>query len=334
MNPIIECVPNFSEGRDNYIIEQIAETIKKTPQVKLLHIDVGYDANRTVMTFAGEPQAVLEAAFKAIKRASELIDMTQHQGAHPRIGAVDVCPLVPVANIEMKEVVKLSQELASRVGSELSIPVYCYEEAAFEPHKRNLADCRKGEYEGIENKLCNPLWQPDYGSAYWNKRSGISVIGARQFLIAYNATLNTNDIAIAKSIAQKVRTSGYTNSQKQTITGKFKALKAIGWHMPEYNAAQVSMNLIDFNTTGLHEVIEEIKGLAKLFDCEFVGSELIGLIPLKAITDAGRYYASLANKKCSTDNELISLASEHLSLDYHEKFDAQKRIIEYALNAQ
>ncbi|MFV0554866.1 MAG: glutamate formimidoyltransferase [Mangrovibacterium sp.] len=332
MTPIIECIPNFSEGRDKRIINQIADAIQSTPQVKLLHIDIGYDANRTVMTFAGAPLAVVEAAFQAIKTASQLIDMELHQGEHPRIGATDVCPLVPISGISMNEVVALARQLAAKVSSKLNIPVYCYEAAAFEPHKRNLAACRKGEYEGIAAKIKDPLWQPDYGAAQWNKKSGISVIGARQFLIAYNATLSTEDISIAQAIAQKIRTSGHADSlTKQHVAGKFKALKAIGWHMPEYKAAQVSMNFTDFQISKLHEVIEEIKILASEYSCQFIGSELIGLIPLQAILDAGEYYASLENKRCLPNNELIALACKHLLLDYHESFDAPKRIVEYAL---
>lgn len=334
MKQIIECIPNFSEGRDINVINQIAKAIKSVHNVSLLHLDIGYDANRTVMTFAGEPNAVVESAFRAIQMASQLIDMSNHKGEHPRIGATDVCPLVPISGISMKEVVSLSYQLASRIGGELNIPIFCYEESALQPHKRNLANCRKGEYEGIEEKLLNRLWEPDYGPKVWNKRSGISIIGARKFLIAYNATLDTENVSIAKEMAQNIRTTGRRDKDsKECIPGLFKELKAIGWYMSEYRAAQISMNLTDFNVTGIHTVIEEIKKQARKHNCQLKGSELIGLIPLKAILDAGIYYAK-NNTSNLTQQELIHMASKNLLLNYHERFNPDNRIIEYAIRSR
>lgn len=332
MKPIIECIPNFSEGRDKKVIQQICAVIQSVPRVSLLHVDMGYDANRTVITFAGEPQAVTEAAFLAIREASKLIDMTQHKGEHPRIGATDVCPLVPISEISMDEVVLLARNLAERVGNELAIPVYCYEEAALAPQKRNLANCRKGEYEHIAQKINHKEWQPDFGPCIWNKQSGISVIGAREFLIAFNVTLNTENISLAKAIAERIRTSGKINPVNKEITaGLFQKLKAIAWYMPEYKAVQISMNFTNFNITGLHTVVEEIKIQASALNCQVIGSELIGLIPLNALLFAGRYYQK--PEDTLSESQLIALAVENLLLDYHETFHAQTRIIEYALNA-
>lgn len=327
---LIECVPNFSEGRNVDIINQIAESIRSVARVKLLHVDIGYDANRTVMTFAGEAQGVCEAAFRAIKKASELIDMQNHHGEHPRIGATDVCPLIPISGISMDDVVKLSHQLAARVSRELKIPVYCYEKSALAPHKQNLANCRKGEYEFLSQKLLQADWQADFGSSCLNLRSGLSIIGAREILIAYNATLNTEDVTIAKGIAQRIRSRGFFDKEKQKQVNGLAELKAIGWHMPEYHAAQVSMNLTNYQETGMHTVVEEIncqcpKGYS------IVGTELIGLVPLKALLDAGRYYAQLETKTDLRESDLIALAVRELSLDFHGEFNPQERIIEYAL---
>lgn len=334
MKQIIECVPNFSEGRNPQIINQIAQAIHAVSEVKLLHIDVGHDAHRTVMTFAGPPQAVVEAAFQAMKVASQLIDMSQHQGEHPRIGATDVCPLVPIAGISMEEVIQLAHQLAKRVSRELGIPVYCYGEACLQAHKCKLEACRRGEYEQIEAKFANELWKPDFGAAVWNKKSGVSVIGARKFLIAYNATLSTEDVSLAQQMAQSIRESGYRAASGERVPGKFKTVKAIGWHMPEYKAAQVSMNLTDFSMVGMHTVVEELRRQAQHYGCRLVGSELIGLVPLQAMIDAGEHYAAQEGKADLSQAALLALACQHLMLDFHQTFIAEERIVEYALEAR
>ncbi len=287
-SPLIECVPNFSEGKDEKIIGQIATAIKEIDGVKLLEIDPNKDANRTVMTFAGEPNAVCEAAFRAIKKASELIDMRQQKGAHPRIGATDVCPLVPLRGISMAETVQYAHALAKKVAEELSIPVYCYENAAFSEERKNLAFLRKGEYEGLEERMKNTSFLPDFGSPIFNAKAGATVIGAREILIAYNFSLSTKSVEIAKKIAEEVRESGYwkvENGQKIKIAGKLKHLKAIGWYMEDYKLAQVSTNLTNFKETTLAMVFEEISKIGKKYGVEIVDTELIGLLPLDALTE-------------------------------------------------
>lgn len=292
MNPnfpsqLIECVPNFSEGKDEKIIGQIADAIKKIDGVKLLEIDPNKDANRTVMTFAGEPTAVCEAAFQAIKKASQLIDMHRQKGAHPRIGATDVCPLVPLRGISMAETVQYTHTLAKRVAEELSIPIYCYENAAFSDERKNLAFLRKGEYEGLAERMKNPSFFPDFGEPIFNAKSGATVVGAREILIAYNFSLSTQSVEIAKKIAEEVRESGYwktENGQKIKVAGKLKYLKAIGWYMEDYKLAQVSTNLTNFRETTLKMVFEEISKTGKKYGVEIVDTELIGLLPLDALT--------------------------------------------------
>jgi glutamate formiminotransferase len=284
---LIECVPNFSEGKDEKIIGQIADAIKGIDGVKLLEIDPNKDANRTVMTFAGEPTAVCEAAFEAIKKASELIDMRTQKGAHPRIGATDVCPLVPLKGISMSETVQYAHTLAQRVAHELSIPVYCYENAAFSEERKNLAFLRKGEYEGLAERMKNPSFLPDFGSPVFNAKSGATVIGAREILIAYNFSLSTPSVEIAKKIAEEVRESGYwkiENGQRIKIAGKLKHLKAIGWYMEDYKLAQVSTNLTNFKETTLKMVFEEISKVGEKYGVEIIDTELIGLLPLDALT--------------------------------------------------
>ncbi len=284
---LIECVPNFSEGKDEKIIRQIADAIQAVEGVKLLGIDPNKDANRTVITFAGVPTAVCEAAFQAIKKAGELIDMSKQKGAHPRIGATDVCPLVPLQGISMEETVEYARNLAQKVGTELAIPVYCYENAAFSAERRNLAFLRKGEYEGLAEKMKNPSFFPDFGEPIFNAKTGATVIGARDILIAYNFSLNTKSVEIAKQIAAEIRESGYTkieNGQKIKIEGKLKHLKAIGWYMESYGLAQVSTNLTNFRKTTLTMVFEEITKIAEKYGAQVVGTELIGLLPLKALT--------------------------------------------------
>jgi glutamate formiminotransferase/formiminotetrahydrofolate cyclodeaminase len=302
MDQLLECVPNFSEGRDLNIIRQITSEIGQVAGVKLLHVDPGADANRTVVTFIGQPEAVTEAAFAAIQTATHLIDMRKHHGEHPRLGAVDVCPLVPYCGIPMDQTVVLARQLARRVGEELHIPVYCYGSAAFKPDRRNLATIRSGEYEKLDDKLRDPRWKPDFGPAAFNAKTGATVIGARDFLIAYNVNLDTTDVAIANEIAQDVRESGRMQRNPATkdiirdaggnpirIPGTLKAVKAIGWMMEAYGCCQVSMNLVDIKKTPMHIAFIEVRSKAEARGIQVTGSELIGMVPLQAMLEAGAY---------------------------------------------
>lgn len=335
MKRIIECIPNFSEGRDKTIIDSIVNVINSVDQVAVLHTDIGYDANRTVITFAGTPEMVIEAAFHAIKKAAELIDMQQQQGEHPRMGATDVCPLVPVKGISMKETILLSEKLAKRVGEELGIQVYLYEQSAKVAPRRSLANCRKGEYEGMPTKITTPNWKPDYGPDEFNKKSGITAIGARKFLIAYNINLDTKEIKIVKKIAGIVRESGYMDDQKNQINGLLKKVRAIGWYMNEYEMAQISTNLIDIDTTPIHTVFDTIKNTAHKFNTTVKGSELIGLIPLSAILEAGKFYISNNDlNHRNSELELINCAIENLGLNQLSEFNPNERILEYSLNSK
>ena len=332
--PIIECVPNFSEGRDPKVIDQITKAISNIEHVKLLHVDVGHGANRTVITFAGPAPAVVEAAYLAIQVASERIDMRQHSGTHPRMGATDVCPLIPISNISLEETVKYAYQLGERVGCELGIPIYMYEANASKPHRKNLAKIRSGEYEGLAKKMQQALWISDYGPTTFNAKSGATVIGARNFLIAYNVNLNTDSVEIANKIAQKVRTSGYlqtlSNGEKVRVPGKCPGLKAIGWYIQEYGFAQVSMNLVDIQKTGMHHAFEACKIEAKKLGVEVIGSELIGLVPLKALTEAGHYYL----KPEAPEEVLINAAIQNLGLNQIQVFNPRERIIEYKLQSE
>ena len=322
---ILECVPNFSEGRDFNIIRQIANEIESVAGVMLLNIDMGKDANRTVVTFAGEPEAVTEAAFLAVKKAAGLIDMSKHHGAHPRIGATDVCPLIPISGITMEETVVYARKLAHRIGEELSIPVYCYENAAFVEERKNLANCRSGEYEGLPKKLSDARWRPDFGSATFNKQSGATIVGARDFLVAYNINLNITSVASAKAIACDIRESGRQ-------IGSLKAVKAIGWFIEEYGCAQVSMNLTDISVTPIHIAFEESCRKAETHGVKVTGSELVGLIPLKSLLNAGKYF--LYKQKHSadvSDEELIKIAVESLGLNDVKPFNPDEKIIEYVM---
>jgi glutamate formiminotransferase / formiminotetrahydrofolate cyclodeaminase len=335
---VLECVPNFSEGRDAAKIQAIAAEIEKVEGVKLLHVDVGYDANRTVMTFAGAPDAVCEAAFKAVSKASEVIDMRRHQGVHPRFGATDVLPLVPVSGISMAETVTLARALGKRIGEELGIHVYCYEYAAFDTKRQNLAACRAGEYEGLPVKIADPQWKPDFGPLVWNTQSGAVAVGARNFLLAYNINLDTSDVTIAKAIAAEIRESGkwITSSSdhntKKNIPGTLKAVKAIGWYIPNYGKAQVSANLTDIDQTPVHVVFEEVKKWAALFGVHVTGSEIIGLTPLRVMLEAGKFYAAPATETLSS-SQLILLAIQRLGLDELAPFDYSQRILELALQS-
>lgn len=309
-DPILECVPNFSEGRDQSVIDEIAHAIKSVADVRLLHTDIGYDANRTVYTFAGKPDAVAEAAYRSIRKASEIIDMRYHHGEHPRMGACDVCPLIPIRNLRMEEAIVLSKELGKRVG-ELGIPVYLYEYSATRRERKNLAYLRKGEYENIAEKIKSQDWKPDYGPQEFNPTFGMMALGARKFLIAYNVNLKTKDEDIAKKIAARIRESG-TGKEK----GLLPSVKAIGWFMKEFHRAQVSCNIIDFEVTSVKKLFDTVRNLAREYGTDTHGSELIGMIPEKALT-AG----------FSSAEEAI----HHLGLNMLEHFDTDQRILERVL---
>ncbi len=330
-NKIIECVPNFSEGRNADIIDKIASSVQSIQNVKLLNVEADRDYNRTVITFAGEPLCVKEAAFNAISTASELIDMSRQKGEHPRIGATDVCPIIPVANTTKDECVELSNELGKDVGEKLGIPVYLYEDSAMSIERRHLENIRKGEYEGLEQKLKD--WIPDYGPTEYNERvrnSGATVIGSRFFLIAYNVNLNTRDVSIANRIAKKVRESGSIivdeAGKKKRIPGMLKYVKAIGVELNEYNITQVSLNLTNYKKTPIHKVFETIKAQAIECGIETIGSEIIGLVPKDALIEAGAYYTGN-----NPESNFIEVAIEQLGLSQLNRFGSEKKIIENLL---
>ncbi len=316
---LIECVPNFSEGKNKAIIDAIAASIENIDGVKLMNIDIGFDANRTVYTFAGKPQAVLEAAFKAIKKANELIDMRLHKGEHPRMGACDVCPLIPIQHISMNEVVGLSAQLAKRVG-ELGIPVFLYEYSAANLTRKNLAYLRKGEYEAIEEKMNLPAWKPDFGEQRFNPTFGMMAIGARDFLIAYNINLTTKDESIAKQIAKQIRILREKNDGSYE-SNLVQHVKAIGWFMQEFDCAQVSMNITDIEKSPIIEVFSLVKKMAKQLSESTNGSELIGLIPLKAFHTKNDFF-----DKYDLDKKI-----EYLGLNAVKPFSKEENIIEYKL---
>ncbi len=335
MKQIVECVPNFSEGRDVSVIERITDEIKKVAGVQLLDVDPGRDTNRTVVTFAGSPAGVEEAAFQAIKKAAELIDMSKHSGAHPRMGATDVCPFVPVAGVTMAECVEIAKRLGRRVGEELAIPVYLYEEAATCAERRNLAFIREGEYEALPAKLKTKECKPDFGKAAFNKGAGATVIGAREFLIAYNVNLNTRNVKLAREIANRMREKGRTvknpeTGAKETIPGTLKAVRSVGWYIQEYQMAQISVNLLNYNSTPLHRVFEEAERLASEFGVRVTGSELVGLIPLEALLQAGRHYLRKQGGCIGvSEKELVRTAVQSLGLAELAPFKPEHKIIEY-----
>jgi glutamate formiminotransferase/formiminotetrahydrofolate cyclodeaminase len=344
---LVECVPNFSEGKDPKIIQAITDEIQAQEGVTLLDVDAGAATNRVVVTFIGPPEAVKEAAFKAIKKAGELIDMERHKGEHPRMGATDVCPFVPVAEVSMEECVNLANELGQRVGEELKIPVYLYEYAAKTPLRKNLADIRKGEYEGLPEKLKDPLWKPDFGPAKFVPKSGATVIGAREFLIAYNVNLNTKDPKLAHEIALRIREKGRIKRDAQgkrvrdengklvRIPGTLKAVKARGWYIPEYNCAQVTMNLVNYKITPIHIAFEEICKQAQDLGLIVTGSEIVGMVPKSAILEAGRHFLLKQKKSIGVpEEELIDIAIKSLGLNQVSEFIPEKKIIEYRLAAQ
>ena len=336
MKPIIECVPNFSEGVDQDIIHSITGAIGSVEGIKLLNVDPGRGANRTVVTFAGEPEAVVEAAFLGIKMAGELIDMQTQKGEHPRMGATDVCPLIPVSNISLDETAQFAIQLAKRVGDELQIPVYLYEHAQPNKKRSNLAAIRAGEYEGFFKKIKLPMWQPDFGPAELDAKRGAMVIGARDFLVAYNINLNTSSTHIANEIAQEVRETGkivINENGKDRIPGSLKHVKAIGWYIEEYGKAQVSMNLTNISETPIHKVFDEVTAKAADHGVTVTGSELVGMIPLKAMVDAGRYFLHQQGiTYVINEQKLIDAAIQAMGLSELAPFDPQKRIIEYQLS--
>jgi len=333
---IIECVPNFSEGRDLGIIKQITDSIESVDGVKLLDVDPGRDTNRTVVTFVGEPEKVAEAAFLAVRKASELIDMSKHHGEHPRMGATDVCPFVPVSGITMDETAEYARKLAKRIGDVLGIPVYCYENAALEEKRRNLASCRAGEYEGLRKKLADPEWKPDFGPSVFNERSGATAVGARDFLVAFNVNLNTTSIRRANAIAFDVREKGRNikneNGEIINVPGTLKSVKAIGWYIEEYGIAQISMNLTNISVTPVHIAFDEVCRKAEARGIRVTGSELVGLIPLKSILEAGRYFLARQQRSSGvSDEELIKIAVKSMGLGDIHKFNPEEKIIEYVM---
>jgi len=345
MKQLIECVPNFSEGRDLAVIKQITDAIEAVDGVKLLDVDPGAATHRTVVTFVGEPEAVVEAAFQAIRKACEVIDMSKHTGEHPRMGATDVCPLIPIANISMEETAEWARRLGERVGTELNLPIYLYEAAASSPERQNLATIRAGEYEGLPEKLTNPDWKPDFGPARFNAKSGATVIGARDFLIAYNVNLNTTSVRRANSVAFDVREKGRVLNDPATgkpmkdesgeplrQPGTLKGVKAIGWFIEEYGIAQISMNITDARATPLHLAFEECCKSADRRGMRVTGSELVGLVPLNAMLEAGRYFLKKQQRSVGvSEAELVKIAVKSMGLDEIAPFDPQQKIIEYNL---
>jgi glutamate formiminotransferase/formiminotetrahydrofolate cyclodeaminase len=345
MQQLIECVPNFSEGRDMAVIKRITDAIEAVAGVKLLDVDPGHATNRTVVTFVGPPAAVVEAAFQAIKMACEVIDMRNHSGEHPRMGATDVCPLIPIAQITMEETAEYARQLGERVGRELGLPTYLYEAAATRPARKNLAVVRAGEYEGLAEKLTNPEWVPDFGPAQFNAKSGATIIGARDFLIAYNVNLNTTSVRRANSVAFDVREKGRVvndpttgkpmkdaQGEPQRQPGILKGVKAIGWYIEEYGIAQISMNITDIKATPLHRAFEACLESANRRGMRVTGSELVGLVPLEVMLEAGRYFLKKQQRSVGvSESELLKIAVKSMGLDELTPFDPQQKIIEYNL---
>lgn len=350
MQRLIECVPNISEGRRDDVISAVSSVVKSVPGVQLLDVDPGRSTNRTVITFVGPPETIGEAAFRVIQKASELIDMSQHKGEHPRMGATDVCPFVPVAGVTMEECIEIAHAVGKRVGEELNIPGYFYEAAAKSPERKNLAHCRKGEYEGLE-KLTDPDWVPDFGPAAWDdqvKRSGATAIGARDFLIAYNINLNTTSSRRANAIAFDIRESGRVKREggpgtpivkddqgvPLRIPGSLKAVKGIGWYIEEYGIAQLSLNLTDIHTTPVHVAFDEAVSRAQARGIRVTGSELVGLLPLRVLTDAADHYLRKQERSLGIpDREKVKIAVKSLGLDDLAPFDPNERVIEYRIAA-
>lgn len=352
MKQIIECVPNFSEGRDRAVIDAITAEIEKNGEVRLLDVDPGEATNRTVVTFVGEPDAVLDAAVRGVKKAAELIDMRQHHGAHPRMGATDVCPLIPVSGITLEECAELARKLAKRISEELNIPTYCYEAAAFTPERKNLAVCRAGEYEALPEKMNHEGKAPDFGDRPFDEdvaRTGATAVGARDFLIAVNFNLNTTSTRRANAIAFDVREKGRTMREGGKVTGKplkdengntvmipgtLKGTKAIGWFIDEYGIAQVSMNITDMGETPLHKAFDEVCRAASARGIRVTGTEIVGLVPKRAIIDAGKHYLRMQQRSLGIpDEEIIKIAVKSMGLDELKPFCPEEKIIEYMLEA-
>ena len=350
MKQLIECVPNISEGRDMNIINQVTAEIEKVEGVKLLDVDPGATTNRTVITFVGEPEKVCEAAFRVVKKAAELIDMRNHHGAHPRQGATDVCPLIPVSNISMEEVVEYARALGKRFGEELGIPVYCYEEAAFQPKRKNLAYCRTGEYESLSSRLGTEEWKPDFGPNEWNEHTsmtGATQVGARDFLIAINYNLNTTSTRRANAIAFDVREKGRPmrvgpkvtdkpmkdeNGNTIMIPGTLKATKAIGWFIEDYGIAQVSMNITNSNVSPVHVCFDEVCAKAAARGVRVTGCEIVGLVPKKVLIDAGKYYLAKQQRSLGiSEDEIIKIAIKSMGLDDLKPFNPKEKVIEYLI---
>lgn len=349
-NKIIECVPNISEGRDPQKIKAIADVVETVEGVMLLNVDPGKATNRTVITFAGNPDAVIEAAFQLVKKASELIDMSKHKGEHPRFGATDVCPLVPVANTTMEECVEYAHRLGKRLGEELNIPIYFYENAATSEERKNLATVRSGEYEGLKDKLSNPDWKPDHGPAAFDEHvshTGVTAVSARDFLVAYNVNLNTTSTRRANAIAFDIRERGRVKREGGTLTGKIikdengnpvsepgllKAVKGIGWYIEEYGVAQISYNLTNISITSIHEAFDKTCERAEARGLRVTGSELIGLVPKNALLDAGKFFLKKQNRSLGIhDEEIMKIAVKSLGLDELAPFNIRERVIEYVL---
>lgn len=350
---IIECVPNFSEGRNMEVVKMITDAIESIKGVKLLDVDPGEATNRTVVTFVGEPEAVMDAAVASIKRATELIDMRQHKGAHPRMGACDVCPLIPVSGITMEECAELARTLAKRIADELGVPSYCYEAAAFKPERRNLAVCRKGEYEALPERMTNAEEQPDFGARAFDEgiaRTGATAVGARDFLVAVNYNLNTTSTRRANAIAFDVREKGRPMREGNPIVGKIikdangepvmkpgtlKACKAIGWFIDEYGIAQVSMNLTNLSITPLHTAFDEVCRAADARGVRVTGTEIVGLVPKKVLVDAGRHFLRKQSRSTGVpERELVRIAIESMGLSTLKEFKPEEKVIEYMLEAE
>jgi len=352
LKKLIECVPNFSEGVDSTKIQSIVEAIKVIQGVTVLDVDPGKDTNRTVVTFVGNPESVLEAAFQGIKKASELIDMSQHNGTHPRMGATDVCPIIPISGVSIEECIEYSLKLGERVGQDLKIPVFLYEKSAREPSRKNLATIREGEYEGLKKKLKDARWKPDYGPSSFNKHAGATAIGCREFLIAYNINLNTKDKRLANDIAFEIREVGRSKRKKNPkssnlldgeiirnedgspvkIPGMFKDIKAIGWYVSEYSRAQISINFTNYKTSTIHHVFDAVCQLADKRGVRVTGSELVGLIPINALLTSGKYYLEKQQRSLGvSDNEILECAVQSLGLNDVSKFNLNEKIIELAI---
>ena len=349
---IVECVPNFSEGRDKAVIKQITDVIEACDGVKLLDVDPGEATNRTVVTFVGEPDCVVEAAFQAVKKAGEVIDMRRHHGAHPRMGATDVCPLVPVSGITLEECAELARKLAERIAAELSIPCYCYEAAALKPERRNLAVCRKGEYEALPERMDDATEQPDFGARKFDEgvaKTGCTAVGARDFLIAVNFNLNTTSTRRANAVAFDVREKGRPERIGNPITGEIKkdengktimrpgtlkGTKAIGWFIKEYGIAQVSMNITDMNATPLHVAFDEVSRAAQARGLRVTGTEIVGLVPERAVLDAGKYFLHKQHRSTGIPKEdILNIAIKSMGLDDLRPFVPEEKVIEYMLDA-